>query len=230
MRRALLILSVSLITAGLVILADVAITLAWREPVSSVYASIQQGDAEDELEELNASFVTDAGPALEGAHGAAAKARVLAGIFAGKIDEGDSIGRLEIPGIGVDAVIVEGTDAASLRRGPGHYPDTALPGEGATIAIAGHRTTYLAPFRDIDRLDDGDTITVDSPYATFTYTVEGASVVAPSDVAILGDVGRERLVLTACHPLYSAAQRIAVFARLTDVGMFAARGRRWIDP
>ena len=231
MRRALLILSVSLITAGLVILADVALSLAWREPVSSIYASVEQGKAEDELERLEASFLSDADvAALEGVHGATAKARVLAARFARRVEAGDAIGRVEIPSIDVDIVMVQGTDTESLQTGPGHYPGTAFPGEGETIGIAGHRTTYLAPFRHIDQLGDGDEISIDMPYATFTYSVEGASVVDPGDVEIVGDVGRERVVLTACHPLYSAAQRIAVFGRLTDVSLFAASGRRWIDP
>jgi sortase A len=230
-RRTLRILSVSLITTGVVILADVALTVAWEEPVSSVYASIEQREAEDELAELEASFVThDDLAALGEVRGATAKARLLADRFAGRAEAGEGIGRVEIPSIGVDTVIVEGTDAAALRTGPGHYPDTAFPGQGETVGMAGHRTTYRAPFRRIDQLGDGDLISVDMPYATLTYAVEGVSVVEPSDVEIVGDVGRERLVLTACHPLYSAAQRIAVFARLSDVDLFAAGGRRWIDP
>jgi sortase A len=230
-RRALRIFSVSLITAGLVILADVALTLAWEEPVSSVYASIEQGEAEKELAALEASFVTnDDLAALRKVRGAVAKARLLAGGFARRAETGEGIGRVEIPSIDVDTVIVEGTDTAALHKGPGHYPDTAFPGQGRTVGIAGHRTTYLAPFRRIDQLGDGDVISVDMPYATLTYVVEGVSVVDPSDVEIVGDVGRERLVLTACHPLYSAAQRIAVFAGLSDVDLFSAGGRRWIDP
>jgi sortase A len=113
-------------------------------------------------------------------------------------------------------VFVQGTDTASLQKGPGHYPDTAFPGQGRTIGIAGHRTTYLAPFRHIDQIDDGDEITLEMPYGTFTYRVSKHEIVDPSDVQIVDDVGHERLVLTACHPVYSAAQRYAVFAELAD--------------
>jgi sortase A len=230
-RRALRILSISLITAGLVILVDVALTLAWEEPVSSIYASIEQRKAEDELEELEASSLTDDQlAALENVQGASAKARVLADIFAARAETGRAIGRIEIPSIDTGMVLIQGTDSATLQKGPGHYPDTAFPGQGQTIGIAGHRTTYLAPFRRIDELGDGDVISIEMPYASFTYVVEGSSVVDPSDVEIVGDVGRERLVLTACHPLYSAAQRIAVFGRLTEVSLFAAAARRWVDP
>jgi sortase A len=210
---------------------DVALTLAWEEPVSSIYASIEQRKAEDELEELEASSLTDDQLAtLENAQGASAKARVLADIFAARAETGRAIGRVEIPSIDTDMVLIQGTDSATLQKGPGHYPDTAFPGQGRTIGIAGHRTTYLAPFRRIDELDDGDVISVEMPYATFTYVVEGSSVVDPTDVQIVGDIGRERVVLTACHPLYSAAQRIAVFGRLTEVSLFAAAARRWVDP
>ena len=83
-----------------------------------------------------------------------------------------------------------------------------------TFAVAGHRTTYLAPFRDVDQLEAGDPIVVTMPYATFTYRVDETRIVSPDEVSVKKSVGRERLVLTACHPLYSAAQRIVVFADL----------------
>jgi sortase A len=126
---------------------------------------------------------------------------------------------------------VQGTDTGSLQRGPGHYTDTPIPGQPGTGAIAGHRTTYLAPFRDIDEIRDGDEIRVEMPYAAFTYTVEKHEVVDPGDVGIIKSVGYPRLVLTACHPLYSAAQRWAVFAKLTRIDLFAPSGTgRWQAP
>ena len=122
-----------------------------------------------------------------------------------------------IPSIGLNVIAVQGTDTASLQKGPGHYPDTPFPGQGGTTAFAGHRTTYLAPFRHLDSLGAGDLIQVEMPYATFSYRVEGTRVVSPSDVGIVHRVGYDRLVLTACHPLYSAAERIVAFARLKRV-------------
>jgi sortase A len=230
-RRALRIFSISLITAGLVILADVALTLAWEEPVSSIYAKVKQGEAEDELAELQESFPTQADlEALENVHGTRAKAKVLAGRFADDAETGRGIGRIEIPSIDVDIVLVHGTDSASLQSGPGHYPETAFPGQGKTIGIAGHRTTYLAPFHDIDKIESGDDVIVEMPYATFTYEVNSTDIVEPDDVEIVDDVGYERLVLTACHPLYSAAQRYAIFARLDSTSFFAGSDRRWQDP
>jgi sortase A len=233
LRRVLRILSIALITAGLVILADVAATLAWKEPVSTIYSSIQQGRAADELERLEESFPSAADlQALKQAQGVSRRARLLADRFAADLAArtGEGIGRVEIPEIDLDAVLVEGTDTASLKKGPGHYPETSLPGQGKTIGIAGHRTTYLAPFRHLDQLDGGDEISVEMPYASFTYEVEKTEIVEPSEVQVVRDIGRERLVLTACNPLYSAAQRIAVFARLTEVSRFAGPHQRWPDP
>ena len=95
--------------------------------------------------------------------------------------------------------------------------ETAFPGQGKTVGIAGHRTTYLAPFRNINEIEDGDELILEMPYGTFRYRVQRHAIVDPYDVHIVRDMGYERLVLTACHPLYSAAQRWAVFARLTEI-------------
>jgi sortase A len=231
MGRALRILSVTLITAGLVVLADVATTLAWKEPVSTVYGSIQQGKAEDELADLETEFPARA-DLRKVAHvpDIRKKVQILAGLFAKRVNTGEGIGRIQIPSIDVDVVAVQGTDTASLQKGPGHYPDTPFPGQGGTTAFAGHRTTYLAPFRHLDQLKPGDEIDVNMPYANFAYRVQKTRVVDDSAVNIVHKVGYERLVLTACHPLYSAAQRIAAFAKLQEVSFFALGDRRWNDP
>jgi sortase A len=231
--RALRILSTALITAGIVILADVAMTLAWKEPVSSIYGSIKQGQAADELDELQDEFPSPADlRALERVDGVRQKVGVLADRFADQMRQrhGEGIGRLRIPELDLDTVLVEGTDTETLQQGPGRYPDTAVPGQGRTIGIAGHRTTYLAPFRRIDDLEEGDEVIVEMPYTTFRYEVERVDIVEPTAVDIVDDVDYERVVLTACHPLYSAAQRYAVFARLVDVSLFAGTDRRWLDP
>jgi sortase A len=215
LRRGLHILSIALITAGVVILADVGMTLAWKEPLSTVYGSIQQGKAADSLERLEQSFLDlPRARAASDAPNAEAQIERLANAFADEVETGQGIGRITIPGIDLDTVVVQGTDTSSLQKGPGHYPETAFPGQGRTIGIAGHRTTYLAPFRRINELERGDEVVLEMPYATFTYRVEGHKIVDPYQVEIVDDVGYERLVLTACHPLYSAAQRWAVFARL----------------
>ncbi|HKJ35979.1 MAG TPA: class E sortase [Solirubrobacterales bacterium] len=218
MRRLLRIFSVALVTAGLVVLADAALTLAWKEPVSAVYGQLQQDQARDQLRDLEARFFDDEQIDEINAIGdPVRRANRLATRFSRKLKIGEGIGRIEIPSANIEYVIVEGTDTETLKKGPGRYPETFLPGQGNTIGIAGHRTTYGAPFRNIDKIADGDEITVEMPYATFTYEVEKSRIVEPTDVEIVRSVGRERLVLTACHPLYSAAQRYAVFADLVDV-------------
>jgi sortase A len=221
-----------LITAGVVVLADAATTLVWEEPVSAAYGSLEQGQASDELGDLEAEFpATGDLAALEGVTGDAAQAKVLADLFEDRITEGDAIGRLQIDRIGLNSVVIQGTTTAILQRGPGHYPTTQLPGQGGTVAIAGHRTTYGAPFRNINEIRDGDEIRLVMPYAAFTYEVEKHEIVDPTDVEIIDPVGYDRVVLTACHPLYSAAQRWVVFARLRTIETFAISGQgRWLSP
>ena len=190
MRPALRFVASVLMVSGVLLIADAAATLLWQEPVSAVVAERHQSTLEQAL--------VDPPP------------RVLRK----KPLSGDAIGRLEIPAIGVKDYVVEGTDTANLRKGPGHYPKTALPGQHGTVGIAGHRTTYLAPFRDIDKLKRRQVIKIDLPYGRFVYHVERTKIVDDSDFSVLRKVRHDRLVLTACHPLYSAAQRVVVFARV----------------
>jgi sortase A len=222
---------VALITAGLVMLADVGTTLAWREPVSSIYGSIQQHQAASQLADLEHSFPSKSDlRKVAPAKNVRKKVAILARLFANRVHEGEAIGRIAIPRISLNIIAVQGTDTASLQKGPGHYPRTPFPGQGDTTAFAGHRTTYLAPFRHLDELQPGDQVEIEMPYANFAYRVQRTRVVDPSDVGIVHKVGYERLVLTACHPLYSATQRIAAFAKLEQVSFFALGNRRWVDP
>ena len=180
--------SVMMVSGGLLI-TDAAVTLLWQEPVSAFVAERQQAALKDALFDPPRRVV---------------RREPL---------KGDAIARIEIPAIGVSEYVIEGTDTGSLRKGPGHYPETPLPGDDGTTAIAGHRTTYGAPFRDIDDLKRGQVIAVDMPDGRFVYRVEGTAIVDDSDLSVLEPVGYRRLMLSACHPLYSAAQRVIVFAR-----------------
>jgi sortase A len=231
-QRLLRIVSIMLITAGIVVLADAGLTLLWQEPFSAAYGALKQGQAEDQLNELESEYPTPADlAAIAGVRGTAAKARILADRFKPHLQQGHAIGRIKIDRIGLNIVVVQGTDTASLQKGPGHYTATPIPGQPGTVGIAGHRTTYLAPFRHIDQIREGDEIRVEMPYAAFTYTVEKHEVVDPSDVGIIKPVGYDRLVLTACHPPYSAAHRYAVFAKPTRIDLFAIAGEgRWSPP
>jgi sortase A len=231
MGRALRILSVSLITAGLVILADAAITIAWKEPLSAAYSSFKQRAANDQLDAAKEEFLADPQVQDLGATDDVRKrVEQLADIYEKQLREGDAFGRLVAPSMDADVVVIQGTETGDLQRGPGHYPTTALPGQGRTVAIAGHRTTYGAPFRKIDKMERGDEITLEMPYADLVYEVTETRIVEPEDVEIVDDIGRERLVLTACHPLYSAAQRYVVFADLRDVSLFPGGEERWPAP
>jgi sortase A len=190
MRAALRFLASVLMVSGVLLIGDAAATLLWQEPVSALMAERSQSKLEQAL--------VDPPP------------RVLKK----KPLRGDAIGRIEIPAIGVKDYVVEGTDTDTLRKGPGHYPDTPLPGERGTAAIAGHRTTYGAPFRDLDELNRGQVIRLDLPYGRYVYRVERTKIVDNSDFSVLRKVRYDRLVLSACHPLYSAAERIIAFARV----------------
>ncbi|MEX2292407.1 MAG: class E sortase [Acidimicrobiales bacterium] len=130
------------------------------------------------------------------------------------VAEGDPAARIRIPRIGVDKIVVEGVSLGDLKKGPGHYPTTPLPGQQGNAAIAGHRTTYGAPFNRIDELAVGDEIFVETVQGSFRYVVSAQQIVAPTQVDVLDDKGDSRLTLTACHPKYSARQRIVVVAQL----------------
>ena len=183
-----------MMVSGTLLIADAAATLLWQEPLSAYVAHREQGRLRDFLVHP--------------------PKRVIQKMPL----KGDAIGRIEIRAIGVDEYVVEGTDVESLRKGPGHYPETPLPGQHGTAAIAGHRSTYGAPFRRIDDLHRGELITVDMPYARYVYRVEETKTVVPTDLSVLDRVGHDRLVLSACHPLYSAAERIVVFSKLVRRG------------
>jgi sortase A len=205
-----------LITSGVLMLIDAGLTLIWQEPVSAFIASRTQSALGDELDR-NAG-VLDAAKAAARELALRARIRRLAGVWRHHVGTGDPIGRIELPTLGRHYVVVQGTGVAPLRKGPGHYPSTSFPGQGGTVAIAGHRTTYLAPFRTINKLRPGQAIRLKMPYGTLTYRVERTRVVPPTAIWVTKRVpGPERLVLSACHPLYSAAKRIVVFARLTAV-------------
>jgi sortase A len=128
--------------------------------------------------------------------------------------EGEATARIVIPAIGVDKIVVEGDSLAALKKGPGHYAGTPLPGQEGNAAIAGHRTTYGAPFHRLDELEPGDEITVTTEQGEFTYEVSETLIVKPTQVDVLEDKGDNRLTLTACHPKYSARERIVVVSKL----------------
>ncbi len=218
-RAALHALSTVLIVSGVLLLADAGLTIFWQEPLSALYNRIQQGELSGQLEgDLKGALAPTAVErrALATLPEADARVAFAARALDRKIKPGQPIGRIVIPRIGLSKVIVEGTTTDVLPKGPGHYPATPLPGAPGTVAIAGHRTTYGAPFRDVDDLDPGDRIEMRMPYGSVVYRVERLRIVPPSATYVTARRSYDRLVLTACHPLYSAAKRIVVFARKVD--------------
>ena len=198
LREALRFVASVLMVSGTLLIADAGLTLLWQEPISAFLAARQQDALADELEEPGT------------------QARVIRAFHDPnrvKALRGDAIGRIELPSIDKGYYLVEGTGTDDLRKGPGHYEDTPLPGRRGTVGVAGHRTTHGAPFRHIDDLEPGDEVRIEMPYGTFVYSVERTRIVDDNDLSVKEPVGYNRLILSACHPLYSAAQRIVVFAR-----------------
>jgi sortase A len=134
-----------------------------------------------------------------------------------RLGTGDSLTRIKIPALGVDMVVVEGTTDSALKAGAGHYPDSPLPCEAGNVAVAGHRTTYGKPFANLDRLQPGDTIELDTPIGGCVYHVAQAPfVVVPTDVSVLAATTARSLTLTTCNPRGSAAQRLVVRATWSE--------------
>jgi sortase A len=192
---------------------------------SAAYTRYQQGHLRSDYQRASAAFAVGEqrqASALALLHSPEMRARHLAGLFARGLKPGDPVGRLIIPRLHLDRVIVQGSsgagsltpesDTAYLRGGPVHYGTTALPGAGREpFAVAGHRTTYAAPFYSLNTLRRGDRIFVDTPYGRFVYRVARLTTVLPSDVGVLRDRGYG-LVLTTCTPPYSASHRLVVWA------------------
>jgi sortase A len=216
-RSGLRLLANVLMVVGALLLADAVTTLVWQEPLSALYAHFQQNKLSHELDALDhATLSAPERRALVRLTDARRRLEFAARAFARRTDPGDPLGRLRIPRIGVSAVVVEGTATGDLSKGPGHYPATPLPGEHGTVGVAGHRTTYGAWFRHIDRLRPGDPLVLTMPYGRFTYRVERTRIVVPTALWVTRRVAYDRIILSACNPLYSAAQRIVVFARLVS--------------
>jgi sortase A len=223
-------LSVVLIVVGALALIDAGVTLFWEEPISALYAKLRQDHLSGALAKVEQTAPTPVEErTLVNLSDVRRRIAFLAGGLQGHAKDGDPVGRIRIPRIGASFVVVKGTGTSDLASGPGIYPETVFPGMAGTTAIAGHRTTYLAPFRHVDLLRRGSRIVLSMPYAHFTYSVVGKRVVAPTDVrAAVGNVGYTRLVLSACTPLFSAAKRLLIYARLVRTEPVGA-GRAPLD-
>ena len=211
MRRFARTLGTLMIVAGLGTLAWAAAVWRWEDPFTSLYTAYEQRGLSTALDEHFASYEpADAHPASLGAARLSAEARR----YRRESRTGEAIGRVEIPRLGLKMVLVYGTDHESLKRGPGLDPRAFFPGQNRLVYVAGHRTTYAAPFSKIDSLRRGDAIRVELPYGTFTYRVTGSRVVAANDVSVLRSKRHEQIALQACHPRFFASHRWITYGRL----------------
>lgn len=228
MRRGRRRIGTVLVAVGLLTLAYTAAVLLWRDPVTDLYTRFQQHRLAEELQRSWPAYETGRLPVdFGGERDAAVRTQITdaAHDFQDRLQEGHPLGRLEIPSLGLDAVVVQGTDwGRDLSKGPGHYTQTSVPGLDGTTAIAGHRTTFGAPFRKIDELGAGDELVLELPYGTFRYRAFAHDVVKSNDWSIIRPRGYDTLVLSACHPLYSASHRWVVYARLVRVEPTAGTG------
>ena len=148
--------------------------------LSALYGHIQQGKLEHKLAEIERAPLAAVDQRALARLDQGRRPAFVARAFGRRSKPGDPLGKIEIPSIGVSDVFVQGTGTSDLRKGPGHYPATPLPGQHGTVGIAGHRTTYGAPFHDIDKLKPGVRIELSMPYGRFTYRVERTRIVPPT--------------------------------------------------
>jgi sortase A len=206
-----------LLSTGVLVLAFVAYQL-WGTGIQAAQA---QNELEDEFEQaLAAASTTTAAPTTTASPGGPIPATTVSpptvpttpAPTVPEVHEGDALAKLEIPAIGVDWIVVAGVRVEDLQKGPGHYPDTPLPGQEGNVAIAGHRTTYGAPFARINELEPGDEIVLSTFTGRFVYRMSEQWIVPPTDASVLDPTPVPSLTLTSCHPKYSARERIIVRA------------------
>ncbi|MGE5690438.1 MAG: class E sortase [Pseudomonadota bacterium] len=213
MRRALRITGTVLVVAGVALLAWAATVWAWQDPFTKLYTAYEQRQLAEDYHDRAASFALPPPAATASPSDRARAIATAARRYRRSLDEGDALGRIRIPRMGVNMVVVEGTDHDSLKRGPGHYRGSFLPGEHRLVYIAGHRTTYGAPFSAIDSLRAGDRVELELPYGTFEYRVTGHRIVEADALEVLRPGTREVLALQACHPRFFASHRWIAYAR-----------------
>jgi sortase A len=229
MRQAVRITGAILLGAGVLGIAWTLLVWLWQDPVTALYTTYQQHRLAASYDREFASYrVPFTVPAVTttaaSSNGHPIDLRTEQQLIAREarsfrrtLKPGQALARLKVPRLGLSIIVVAGTDEGSLEKGPGWYTGTRLPGEGQLIYIAGHRTTYLAPFAHIEELQRGDAVTLELPYATFLYRVTGHVVVPADDVARLKSRGFETVALQACHPRFFATHRYIAYARPVQV-------------
>ena len=220
MRRLARVSGLVLAVAGVLALAWVVVVWRWQDPFTALYTTWQQHRLEQQLAQEFAGAEPRAVQEAVGNDGGAAEALAIeraAARFRHTAREGQAIGRIVVPRIGLNMVLVNGTDEGSLERGPGRDLVSYMPGQNRLVYIAGHRTTFLAPFSHIDEIRKGDPIRLEMPYGTFVYRTVRHVIVPADDLAVLRSPRHELLALQACNPRFFATQRYIVYAHLVRV-------------
>ena len=222
MRRTARLLGALLVVCGLGAMLWSLVVWRWQDPFTALYNRYEQRKLGARYDERLAAVAPNAlvhRSASEAQREIAAQARR----YRRWTRRGEPIGRLKIPRLDLDVVVVDGTDPETLKRGPGRYRGSYMPGEGELVYVAGHRTTYGAPFADIDSLRPGDRVTMELPYATFRYVIADqpgertGKVVRDTFLAALESRRREELALQACWPRFFATHRYIAYARPLSV-------------
>ena len=217
--RLVRILGTTLVVLGIGAVAWTIVVWRWQDPFTALYTTYQQHKLAGQYRKIDATYrpllrSRSSGPTTSGVNAAQERRLVRqdAQRYRKTLEPGRALGRLKVPRLGLNIVLVTGTDHDSLTKGPGWYTGSFLPGGGRLMYVAGHRTTYLAPFAHIDSMRTGDLITIEVPYGTFVYRVTRHAIVPSDDLAQLRPGNREILKLQACHPRFFATHRYIVYA------------------
>jgi sortase A len=202
-----------MIVAGSLLLAWALLVWRWQDPFTALYTRWQQRDLAQEYEQRVEQFQAQSPVRIVEKPATPIQIAEEARQYRRGLHEGDAIGRLRIPRLDLNMIVVNGTESSTLKKGPARHRRTFLPGEGKLIYIAGHRTTYSAPFSDIDDLERGDRVRLELPYATFEYTIRGHRIVEAHELSVLRSRGREEVALQACWPRFFASHRYIAYAR-----------------
>ena len=218
MRRLSRIAGTILVVAGLGMLAWVLVVWRWQDPFTALYTHWKQHQLSQTYERRFSQY--EPAQLRRNEVSISARTKVIARearLYRIQSGRGQAIGRIRVPRLQLNMILVNGTDHDSLTKGPGRDRRTYMPGEGQLVYIAGHRTTYLAPFAHIERLQSGDAVTLEVPYATFRYRVFKHRIVGAHEMSVLRSHGVEVVELQACHPRFFATQRYIAYARLVRV-------------
>jgi sortase A len=204
-----------LAAVGVLTLLWALLVWQWQDPFTGLYTRWKQHQLASQYDKRTRSFQ----PTISGVTQAAERASIAreAKRYRASSTRGEVIGRLRVPRMGLNMLLVNGTDHETLKKGPGRDERTFMPGENRLVYIAGHRTTYLAPFSHIDSLRTGDRVTIEVPYGTFIYAVTGHRIVKSTDLSVLRSPRHELVELQACHPRFFATHRYIAYARLLRV-------------